>query len=299
MSRRVTVPLDGSRFAEFAIPYARLLAGPDAELDLVSVVEAPAAVGFPGYEEVAGRMLDEYYEHLGERLRAAGVTARRTTLSGAPGKQILGHVDKSESDLIVMATHGRGALSRIWLGSVADALVRRADVPLLLVRPHEEDAPSVQPAPSPRSLLVPLDGSDLAEKTLPALVDLGLVDGVELHLLRAVTFPHSVASPYLPHTLMEHGPMVEEERRQAETYLTEYSETLRARGINVKPAVRMADLLPRVILDQATDLGVDWIAMTSHGRGGVERMLLGSVADKVIRGASCPVLVVRGEHSDD
>jgi len=299
MGRRVTVPLDGSRFAEFAISYARLLAGPDAELDFLSVIEAPAAVGFPGYEEVAGKMLDEYYEHLNARLDEAGVKSTRTILSGAPGKAILKHVAESDSEMIVMATHGRGPLSRVWLGSVADALVRHADVPILLVRPKEDDAPELTPASRPESLLVPLDGSDLAERALPSLVHLGLAEGVKLHLVRAVSFPHSVASPYLPHTLVENRQLVEEERRQAEAYLDEYAGTLRARGLEVEPDVVLSELIPRTVLDQAEMLGADWIAMASHGRGGFERMLLGSIADKVVRGADRPVLIVRGGDPDE
>lgn len=298
MPRRVTVPLDGSRFAEFAIPYARAFAGADGRLDLVSVVEAPSAVGFPGYEEVAGRMLEEYYEALRARLSAAAVEADEVVLSGSAARKILDHVEAEGSDLVVLATHGRGPFSRVWLGSVADGVLRHASLPVLLVRPHETEQSDLAAAPMPSRIVVPLDGSELAERTIPVLERFGLAAGATLLLVRAVGFPHSVASPYLPHTIVENRQLVEEERSRAEAYLERVAADLAARGLKTETAVVLAEFVAHGILDHAREAAADFIAMASHGRGGLERLLLGSVADKVVRGSDVPVLVVPARSKD-
>ncbi|MEZ4417689.1 MAG: universal stress protein [Gemmatimonadota bacterium] len=292
MPRRVTVPLDGSRFAEFALSHARALGGAGAKLDLVSVIEAPSAVGFPGYEEVAARMLEEYYEALRSRLADARAEAEETVLSGAAAKRILEHVQDKGSEMVVLATHGRGPFSRAWLGSVADGVLRHAAVPVLLIRPHETDKADLAPAPLPKRIVVPLDGSELAERTVGLLESWGLTDGATLLLVRAVGFPHSVASPYLPHTIVENRQIVEEEKKRAESYIETYARKLNERGLKTEAAVVMAEFIAHAVLDHAKDTQADWIAMASHGRGGLERLLLGSVADKVVRGSEIPVLVV-------
>lgn len=197
------------------------------------------------------------------------------------------------ADLIVMTTHGRGPLSRSWLGSVADELVRRATKPILLVRPQEK-ARDLSVEPVLRHILVPLDGSALAEKVLESAVALGSL--FEAHYLLA-----HIYEPLLDTSLdsvndaaaADSEPTIEELRARAQDYLNRVAERLQQEGKTVQTQVVLGQHPASGILDTAQRSAVDLIALETHGRRGLSRLLLGSVADKVIRGASLLVLIHR------
>jgi nucleotide-binding universal stress UspA family protein len=207
---------------------------------------------------------------------------------------------ESGADLVVMTTHGRGPLARFWLGSVADELVRRSPVPLLLVRPRET-APDPGQEPDLGRVLLPLDGSTLAEQIIEPAVALGGLAGAEYTLLRVVrpaVWVHAVLeSPDARREAQSLLDRVEDLRRQvlkeAEDYLTGVAQRLRARGLRVQTRVAVDEHPAGAILHEAAAGGAGLIALATHGRRGLSRLLLGSVADKVVRGAPVPVLVHR------
>ena len=180
------------------------------------------------------------------------------------------------------------ALGRAFLGSVADELIRQATVPVLLVRP-QDPAPGIVPEPLLEHVLVPLDGSALAERVLgPALDVVRLWEG-RCTLLRVIeaNSPSTVGRPNRPRS-------PEEEREaSAREYLENIAGRLRDEGVSVQTRVVVAPHAAPVILEEAQTQRCDFIALATHGRSGVRRMLLGSIADKVIRGASGPILVYR------
>jgi nucleotide-binding universal stress UspA family protein len=179
-----------------------------------------------------------------------------------------------------MTTHGRGPVSRFFLGSVADELLRRSPVPLLLTRSHER-APALIPEPVLRNVLIPLDGSALAEQVLGPALDLARLMASRCTLLRVVE-----AGP------PPHG-RTEQAVAEAGAYLEHLAGWVREPALPVEARVVVAPHAAAAIIQEAQAQGSDLIALATHGRGGVRRMLLGSVADKVIRATTTPVLVYR------
>lgn len=314
MFRRIVVPLDGSDFSRTALPYAFALAsGPDTVVELVSSVDTLAALaggpgltaGEPGIAAPAAMpaatadLIEAERSGREEVLAAAAdgirthtsATVEWTLLDGEPSDAVAEHVEERGADIVVMSTHGRGAVERAWLGSVADRLVRRLDVPALLVRPSEgEEATDLRPAI--RHILVPLDGSSLAEAALAPATRISRLLGASLRLVR-VTGPHiMVGSPYIPHAAQEHQEHFERHRREARGYLEQVAERLRGEGVEVADVEVREGATATTILATARE-GADLIAMATHGRGGLRRLFLGSVSDKVLRGATLPVLLVR------
>jgi nucleotide-binding universal stress UspA family protein len=298
MYRKLLVPLDGSAFGEQALPLAVALARRDgAELHLV-YVHVPLA---PVFADVRAGMETPPDPHTLQRDRdyLVGVVKRlaemtpavvtSAVLQGPVAEAIDEHARASRTDLVVLTTHGRGAFSRFWLGSVADDLVRRLPMPVLLLRPGEKVADR-----GFRQVLVPVDGTPLAEQALEPAVDLAGTTGVQYVLLRVVT--PSVQTAYDPGGFGITPlalPTVEELRRDAGAYLDGVAGRLRSRGLRVETAVAVHTQPAIGILETAQNCGCDLIALETHGRKGLARFFLGSVADKVVRGATLPVLVHR------
>jgi nucleotide-binding universal stress UspA family protein len=221
-------------------------------------------------------------------------------LDGPVADTISWHATATESDLLVMTTHGRGPLARFWLGSVADALVRQASVPILLVQPKEAP-PDLAQEPVIRRVLMPLDGSELAEQILEPALALGDATQAEYTLLRVVQpmipgghIPASAKVSVLREPLLKQlQARHRQEWTEAQGYLERIAEQLRARALTVQTRVVSQERPATAILEDASAHGADLIALATHGRGGLKRLLLGSVADKVLRGAATPVLVNR------
>jgi nucleotide-binding universal stress UspA family protein len=309
MYRSLLVPLDGSDFGEHALPLALSLARRlGATLQVVHVhVPAWGAYGELGgpYDETTDRVLRErdraYVDAVVQRLASVvAITPSSALLDGPVADAISRHAAATGTDLLVMTTHGRGPLARFWLGSVADALVRQASIPILLVQPKEA-APDLAQEPVVRSVLIPLDGSELAEQIMEPALALGAGTQADYTLLRVVQA--MVPGGYIPASAKVSGlrePLLKQlqalhrqESAEAQEYLDRLAERLRARSLTVQTRVVSHEQPAAAILDDAQKNAVDLIALATQGRGGLKRLLLGSVADKVVRGAATPVLVYR------
>jgi nucleotide-binding universal stress UspA family protein len=235
---------------------------------------------------------EEYLRSLAHRcMERAGISPVVELLDGPVANALGGYAAEAGVDQVIMTTHGRGGISRAWMGSVADALVRSCAVPLLLVRPKAE-APDWDRGFTASHILVPLDGSELSESILDAALELGRLSGAEFTLLRVVLPLPFVAAPYTA------GPAFNEEgaaqsRANAGQYLEAVAARLRSRGARVAVDTIFHTSPAVGILDYAATHSVDAIAMATHGRGGWSRVALGSVADKVMRGTLMPVLLYR------
>ena len=296
---KLLVPLDGSSHSERALPVALALARRSAaEVELVHVHEPPTMPGLaPMYDtrldtEMREAMRAEL-EATAERLRqATDVPVRATVLDGPVASTLEAHTADQRPELIVMTTHGRGGLSRLWLGSVADALVRRAGVPVLLVR-GEEAPPGNAAAPVFRHVLVPLDGSPLAEVVLDHAMRLG-APGATTYTLLTVVVPRLIAArPYPGMSTPVDRDDLEQRRHAAQTYLDRIAAELRRSGAAVATRVAVHAQAAPGILETAAAEGVDLVALATRGRGAIPRLVLGSVADKVVRGTETSVLVLR------
>ena len=202
----------------------------------------------------------------------------------------------SEADLIVMATHGRGPVGRFWLGSVADNLLRDLPAPMLLVRPAA-GPPVFQPEPELKHILLPLDGTEFGEQIIEPAVALGSLMDADYCLLRVIrpALPAHLMAPGLGATVSESVLLEKIKKIQLQLthesgqYLDKVAGQMRARKLRVKTRVAAHDHPAAAILEEAASF--DLIALETHGRHGLARMFLGSVADKVVRGAGIPVLV--------
>jgi nucleotide-binding universal stress UspA family protein len=306
MFRKILVPLDGSTFAEHALPLALAIARQSGAAIQLARVHAPSTAIFLGSEvpadlSVETALRDQQYLDLMKQTltptTSGPVTA--TLLNGIPiGDLLHEQACRSGADLIVMTTHGRGPLSRLWLGSVADWLIRHTDVPVLLVRP-QEGAPHFTSAPAVPRVLIPLDGTEVAEQILEPAIALGTLLGADFTLLRVIT-PMLRGNCHLA-TPETHGEALIKQlqtlqaqcRLDAENYVERVARRLRAQGLRVRTAVVVREHPAVAILEQARAEGAGVIAMATHGRGGLARLLMGSVADKVLRGAEVPLLIRR------
>ncbi|HEX6052968.1 MAG TPA: universal stress protein [Gemmatimonadaceae bacterium] len=295
--RSILVPLDGSTLAESALTTAVTLAERmGAELHLVhahrpTVVEELAVYGVTG---VAARSTAEHYmQGTVDRLRAASaVEVSADVIDGTAAEAIVAHAASVGSDLIVMASHGRTGASRFWLGSVADGVMRSASVPVLMVRGGSGNASGTATSLFSR-LLVPLDGSAFAEQALPHAIALAKLSAADVHLLRVEEPAESLRTSVWALAPQEPDDLPDRLRRASDDLQT-VVERFASEWAPAKPTAeaRAGRGVGDTITAVAAERGTDLIAMTTHGRG-ASRMILGSVADKVVRGTQCSVLLVR------
>jgi nucleotide-binding universal stress UspA family protein len=298
MFRSLLVPLDGSPFSEHALPFALGIATrAGAAVQLVHVhIPVVYATGINVLDSGADERVKEqewvYLDRMVSRWQASapGVQLSSTLLEGfAP--DVLREQMSGKADLVVMATHGSGPMSRFWLGSVADALVRTATVPLLLLRPNEQPPP-VALAPPFRHVMIPLDGSELAEQALEPALQLGRLMEANYLLLRVVKLV-VMLDPNLgwPAMTGTNETLTRQAIDEAQAYLDRIAVRLGGHGLKVRTRTVLHTHPAEAILQEAQ--GADVIALATHGRGGLRRLLLGSVADKVLRGGTTPMLVCR------
>jgi nucleotide-binding universal stress UspA family protein len=210
-------------------------------------------------------------------------------LEAPPGPAIAAYVGEVGVDLVVMTSHGRGGLERAWLGSVADHLVRALETPVLLVRPTEG---AVTP-PEAGEILVPLDGSPRAEAALPPATELARLLGARLTLLQAVSPAPVMADAPTPFSGPIDGELSTLRRDMAKDYLEDVAARVAAAGVPARPVAVLAANPVEAIRAAARAPEVGMIALATHGRSGLRRMVLGSVADKLVRTSELPVLVNR------
>ncbi len=305
MQRSILVPLDGSPTSEDALPMAAALARRrqwSIELLLVrEPVASPGTIHGPTAEirarDAAERAAAQHYlDGIVAHLLSQGVpSARGMVVDGEVVSTIRTRAEHSGAGLIAMCTHGRGGWSRFWLGSVAQELIRRVHYPLLLTRPHGQDEGQAAPPPSdgPVHVLVTLDGSVFAEQALDVAMQLFGAHETEYTLLRIVR-PGSVA-----HGVQSFAPLGEEDDvaqlAEAERYLTRVVEGLRAAdtALSIKPVAIVRQHVAVGIAEYANEMQVDAIAIATHARSGMPRLIVGSVADKVLRATPIPVLMYR------
>ena len=292
MFDRILVPVDGSDVAHNAAENAiRVAARFDATLDVVHVLELGALP--PGVDDDDA---DEF-AHVGETAlddvatmaAEAGVDAV-TTLLDSPDpthEAIVEYATDQGVDLVVLGTHGRTGLDRVVLGSVTERTLRESDVPVLSV--HADDG--LPETLAVDDVLVPTDGSQSADAALALAIDLAAETGATLHLLTLVDTSRpwaEVADDAVIEAIDDAGKEILD------------NAILRAEAADVdtiEGSVGRGDP-ETAILDYAADHGVDLVAMGTHGRTGVNRYLLGSVTEHVVRLADVPVLSVRAVEGE-
>jgi nucleotide-binding universal stress UspA family protein len=318
MFRTVLVPLDGTPFGEQALPVAVSVARRSgAALHLVRAhvptvsVEGPVLLDARGDLEEQGRERAYLGEVAGRvAARAPQLAIATQLLEGAEvgvlADALLAYAANVGADLIVLSSHGRTGLARWWFGNVADDLVHRTSLPLLLV--HASDtSPCWEPEPVFRHILVALDGSPLAEQILAAVAPLGVCMGSEYSLVQVIEpVPVPVADPTLAAAAPVEAAVLRSQQEAARAYLRRLS--VRLRGESEGPAVHTCVVLdPEPAEAILSFVGrapgsascpdarhpLDLIALATHGRSGLSRLLLGSVAARVLKHTTVPLFLQR------
>lgn len=294
--RSILVPLDGSELAERALTVAASLAARlHSALCIVHVFRDRVIDELPTYGlagETAHATAQAYVLAAADRIRAAhGGVVTGHVLEGSAAGAIAAAVTSEGIDLIVMSSHGRTGASRFWLGSVTDAVIRSATVPVLMVRGGKSGGASTELF---EHVLVPLDGSSLAETVIPHAIALARLNDANIHLLQVEERAEDLRTSVWG--LAAHAPDDLPARLEhADRYLHTLIATFQPDWppATVSAEARGGHRIGEAIAQVAIERGSDLIAMTTHGRG-ASRVLIGSVADKVIRGTSCSVLLCRG-----
>jgi nucleotide-binding universal stress UspA family protein len=299
MLRTIAVPLDGSRFAEAALGLASrlakeaggwltLVAVHEPQLALLPVADTPVATTADDTELRTERR--DYLAATAGKLDLPGVDYE--LIDGLAGPALAKWIEAHQPDLVVMSSHGRGPLSRFWLGSVADHVVRHVSVPILLLRPHEGDGPpAVRTALG--SAIVPLDLSDESEAILPPLESIARLFQTRIKLVHVVEPILGITGgvPAYPTTMTPD--LVESTRTRAEQALEQIAGRLRSRGLQVSVQVVFSMGVAGAVIELLESEGAQFVALTTHGATGFRRLLLGSVADKIIRATDRPVLILQ------
>jgi len=310
MIRSILVPLDGSAFGEHALLLAASLARKaGAMLHLVHVHQPAPPVPAVGFE-----MVDLFDLHLREdelayladvsrRLHVAADVPVKTTLltEGDVVRSLRDFACENAVELAVMSTHGRGAMGRWWLGAVADELARTMPRPVVMIRPAEDGKADLGRKVELNSIVVPLDGTPLAEQVIEPAIRLGEPFGAALALVRVC--PPVIRSSYLPegttfaglmHSHLEEMTALQRKaEKECRDYLDRVAAGLAERGLVVSTHMPVVEEPADGILAVARERKADLIAMETHGRRGLSRLFMGSVADRVVRGGGVPVLLNR------
>jgi nucleotide-binding universal stress UspA family protein len=302
MFQRILVPVDGSTFSEHAIPYATSIAAASQarlELALVHIHYRPITAdlslqrAIDEWERDHRHREADYLHELAGRVEAdCGRTVDPVMLNGDIVPALEREVKQMGVSLVVMTTHGRTGLERAWLGSVADALVRHVDAPVLLIRPSDDEPLRDDGAPHFRHVLIALDGSRLAERAIAPARALAHTEGARITLLRIIAPPRGVTSPFLPHAVQIAREQTAEREREARAYIDRLVQQLELEGVDASGQVLRDPQPAHAIVQYAAGHDdVDLIALGTHGRGPLRRFVLGSVTDEVAREADVPVLV--------
>lgn len=296
---RILVPLDGSPMAEQAIAYAAAIAGNDGQITFLHVVPQPEPLrGLFGGQIASVDEVLHMARETGAALMTETIERWRPVLgidpgiiieAGDPADVTLDVIESTGATLLALASHGRGMAGRIAFGSVADRLARTSPVPVLIVHPQVDQDGEPHPARIHR-LVITLDGSDIAREALPIAGEVARETGASVHLVSAVNpsavlMPSPVGSAYYPEDLYQE--IADDMNAAARESLTEAAEMLE--GLTVTKSIVEG---PAAAAIESVLQAGDLVVMTSHGRSGFKRWLLGSVSEKLIRSGVAPVLLV-------
>lgn len=300
MYTKILVPLDGSELAEGVLPYVRSLAL-DLQLPvtLLQVIDPEVISAFADpaqkryFESVAAGMKMQSADYL-RRLIPSFPTSVKVDASvevGRPAETIVSKAAGNPGTLIAMGTHGRSGIKRWIVGSVADKVLHATANHVLLVRPRSEP-PMINEAAPIKSIVIPLDGSGLAETVLPYAIELAQKMKTEIILLRAYALPatiYNITDEYVPNFEELNAQL----RAEAKEYLDAKVQELKEKGIDKVSGILVAGYGAAEIIDFAKKTPDNVVAMCTHGRSGVGRWVLGSVTERVVKNSGDPVLVIR------
>lgn len=299
--RTVLVPLDGSEIAERALPWAKAVVGDDAEIVLLEVIPVASSVRAfrgqvigeaatiqEGYRQIAERQLNEAIARWFDK----GDKVSTVIASGDPGEQILATAADKGAELIVMSSHGRGAIGRFVSGSVADRVVRHAPVPVMIVGPEGEIAKHAKI----ERIIAPVQDSDLSRAALPIAGAIGKLADAPVTVINVIVPPSDLMLTYpgmIPTAAFDEtqDQMVADAREIVHQAVA----ALKAGGVEATGQIFSGNPADSIMGPLRTG---DVIVLSSHARQGLARWVIGSTSMKLIRNGQAPVVVVTRESID-
>ena len=295
---RVLLAIDPSSGAQHVVNEAAARPWPTGTtICVLTVVDVGRGKELPAVNEDASRAAQTLVETAKEKLDHPGREVFSDVQLGSPKKTILDFTQEWKADLVMVGSRGLGTLSRFFLGSVAQAVLRSAPCSVEIVRPASRESPASSRA---MKILLATDGSEcsqmatgsVANRPWPAGSQVKIISVRELLDLENPTNAFSPC-PVYPESLLNE--ILDDARQRAEKAVAQARQTLNSKGLKVcdGPGTPVGDARA-VILDEAGAWGADLIVLGSHGRHGFDRMLLGSVSESVALHAHCSVEVIRG-----
>jgi nucleotide-binding universal stress UspA family protein len=290
--KKILVPLDGSQIAEAILPFAQEIAQKaGAEMLLVTAVQQVGVWDATLSLQVMDKEEQAATQYLTDLAIKLGGNVNSRVLHGDAAEAVLTAADSEKADLIAISTHGRSGIRRFIFGSVATKLLEAANIPVLFLRPKAGEDKGA-PGPVVKKILVPLDGSDVAMSVMPTVEEFAKTMGASLVLFHAVA-PIAAYPGFEAAAVPAMNTVTDELQAQAKEILGRAAEGARSRGVKAEMIVCL-DTAVDGILRAGDDTRCDLIAIGTHGRGGLGRLVLGSVADGVVRrSADIPCLVIR------
>ena len=314
--QRILVCLDGSQLAERILPFARLFAkGFKAPVHLIQVVPplTPDIGSEPGgpFVELAFQLkkrTEMYLTEVRESLADVGVDVTFTVEEGDVASKVIAEAESTPDTLVALTTHGRSGAVRWLMGSVTSKLLTATTMPLLVLRTGSLDHLALRE--TLERVIVPLDGSEAAEAVLPSVAALAKSIDLEVVLVRVTPSGgdylrymeyHYELGPGSTLARVYEGPFEEyskESEVKAMEYLRKITADLEGQGVKKVQQKLLHGDAAEAISAEAADMEHNLVAMTTHGRSGIERWVLGSVADKVVRECGDPVLLIRSSPAE-
>lgn len=313
MFTRLLVALDRSRFAECCIGVAVAIArASDADLDVVCVTEPQAMPGLRlTSNTVAPILAEEYVRTIADRVVSSGIErVHHTVLEGHPATEMCRHACVTGADLLVVASHGRTGFNRAWSHSLADELVRNSGIPVLVLR--DASGKTCEPASKrlAHRILVTLDGSELSESVLPAAIAMADSLGAEVHLLRVVQPTRNFMGTWRdpvdsadsedlgvgPAGLSDVDETAKDIKEASHSLAETMQKVEKYHASVFMHIVRDADVAGAIV-DFSLAHDMDIIALASRGRG-LSRLIVGSVADRILRSCELPILTLHAKTVD-
>ena len=311
MYSRILTPLDGSSLSEQVLPYVRQLAfGLAVPVKLITVVEPVTptigrSLNPEAYEYESETHLEDhavsYLDGVVSELREGRLEVSTVAPSGTPAQEIVAEAERVPGTLIAMSGHGRAGVARWWLGSVADRVLHLTTSPLLIARSGEDNISGDVTGHERRlnRVVLPVDGSALAEEIIPYMVPVARELDLPVEVVRVMPtwdeYLRRAAAPefYNPTFESMAESMAIQVEEDANRYLEQLKGRLQQEGIGTVETRLFRGDPAASIIDAASETPDRLVAMTTHGRSGVGRWVMGSVADRVVRNSGSPVLLLR------
>jgi nucleotide-binding universal stress UspA family protein len=290
MLKKILVPLDGSELGELALVYAKELAG---AIDL----EVQMACATEHQDKATIRMCSLYLDKVAERLHTQVKRAnpksevKTVIIDGDPATALVEYPEKEGVDLIIMMSHGRSGIMPWAMGGTASKVIQRSETPVLLVRASKA-LNKRRPVQVFKKILLPLDGSSMGEAALPYVITIAKALDSEVILMRVVETVQHVHTVGGPDHFAYSEQIIELAKNESVAYLDNVRQHFDKGNVHIRTIVRTGDPAQEIIRLSAEE-NINVVAMSSHGKSGITRWVMGSVFSKVLQAGETPLLLVR------